>query len=212
MTKQEIRSLITNLLPKYDKTAKFHSRFLDAAIEKALAEFYNVIFLRNPLELQRYTYGMGYTTPLPIAYEASSGLYYANYLSGYSIIPIPDKASGCRRVSTPTQGGASFFPIDSREMDLIRNSTYVDEVTGKFGYVTARTRLEFYNLSAAVIASGIRADILIPFSNYADTDVVLVPELTGDQGEGFTDRVLKILQTVQPVDLKDDNKDQEGKQ
>lgn len=212
MIKEEIRSLIINLIPKYEEILRFHPRFVDAAIEKGLAEFYNLVFLRDPLELQRYTYGMGYSVPLPIVLDGTTGLNYSNYSTGYSIVPFPDKASGVRRVSTPIQGGVSFYPIDNREMDLILSGSYTDTVTAKFGYVPTRTRIEFYNLSAGVIASGVRADVIIPFSNYADDEVVLTPELTSDEGKGLVDRVVELLARVPSVELLENKQLQETKE
>ena len=216
MRKDELRSLIKNLVPKYEEVERFHPRFIDAAIEKALAEFYNLVFLRSPHELQRYTKEFNYTVAnLPVL-EASTALYYVNYplltdgVSRASIIPIPDKASGVRRISTMTQGGLSFLPMDAREMDLIMSGSYVDYTSAKIGYVPRRTRVEFYGMTAAVIAAGLRMDLLIPFSQYDDSDTVLVPELVSDEGAGFTDRVLQILEGVKPVEL-NENKSLEDK-
>jgi hypothetical protein len=211
MRKDELRSLIINLANKYEETERFHSRFVDAAIEKGLNEFYNLIFLRNHHELQRYTYQLGYTTPIAVALEASTGLYYANYPTGYHPIPIPDKAMGIRRVSTPAQGGTLFFPMDARELDLVTHGHFVNSVTATIGYVPRRTRVEFYNITAAVIASGVRMDCLIPFSEYSDSEIVLTPELTGDEGQGLVERILAMLSQVKPVELNENRQFQEGK-
>jgi len=212
MIKSEIRSLIVNLLPKYEETERVHPRVVDAAVEKVLAEFYNLIFLRNPAELERYTKQFGYDTAIAVALEATTGLYYSNYPTGISIIPIPDKASGVRRISTPIQGGVSFYPMDAREMDLAQSGTYVHTISTKIGYVPRRTRIEYYKVSAAVVTSGVRADLLIPFSNYLDTDTVLVPELVNNEGVGFTDRVLQILGMVKPVELYENKQFEEAKE
>jgi len=215
MTKEEIRSLIINLIPKYEEILRFHPRFVDSIIEKALAEFYNLVFLRNPLELALYTKQFGYTVPINVVIEAGTNLYYANYptmadgVTNVTTVPVPDKASGCRRISTVAQGGVSFYPMDAREMDLIMAGSYVDYVTSKVGYCTRRTRVEFYNLSAVTTC---RMDLLIPFSKYEETDTVLVPELVNDQGLGFTDRVLQILERVPPVELLENKQLQETKE
>jgi len=217
MIKSEIRSIIRNLLPKYEEIERFHDKIIDAAIEKALAEFYNIVFLRSPLELALYTKQFGYTTPLAVVQEAGTTLYYTEYpfmadgVTRVSTIPVPDKASGVRRISAIAQGGVSFYPMDAREMDLIMAGSYTDYVTSKFGYCARRTRIEYYNLSAAIIAAGVRCDLLIPFSKYEETDTVLVPELTGDDGAGFTDRVLKILSNVRPTELYENKQFEEGK-
>ena len=205
MIKSEIRSIFRNLLPKQDKTNKWHDKVIDAAIEKVLSEIYNEVFFKNPTELQRYTKEYGYTTALVITSEATTGLYYTALPA--AIIPFPDKASGVRRISTPIQGGMMFFPIDAREMDYIKSGSYTDSVTSKIGYLVTPTRIEFYNVSGAVLTSGCRMDLIIPFSVYTDTDTVPIPEVARQDGQTFIDRVLRILGVVRPVDNKDDNSD-----
>jgi hypothetical protein len=211
MIKSELRSLVKNLLPRFNEIEVAHPRVIDAAIEKGLNEFYNLIFLRNPHELQRYTFQIGYTVPLAVSYEATTHLYYTDYPTAYHPIVIPDKCSGIRRISTPVQGGIQFHPMDSRELDLVMHGAYVQNVTDVIGYVTGRTRVEYYNIPASVIASGVRLDALIPFSEYADTDIVLTPELTGDQGTGLVERILQLLSQVKPVELNENKQMQEGK-
>jgi hypothetical protein len=206
MIKSEIRSVIKNLLPKYEEIERYHPRFIDACIERAMTEYYNLIFLRDPKELERYTKQFGYTSAIGVSSEPTTGLYYSNYptmVDGTNVttVPIPDKASGVRRISTMIQGGASFYPMDAREMDLIMSGSYTNTMTAKIGYCPRRTRVDYYHLTAAVILAGVRMDLLIPFSKYEETDTVLVPELMNDQGMGFTDRVLQILKEVQPVEL-----------
>ncbi len=210
MIKAEVRSLITNVLPKFDKTGKYHPRFVDAAIEKVIGSLYDDCFKRNPLELQRYTKGYGYTTALSILLENSTGLYYTTLPA--AIHPFSDKASGVRRVSTLIQGGLTFFPMDARETDLVLSGSNVTTVTLKIGYVVTPTRVEYYKMTGTVLGQGVRMDLIIPFSVYADTDTVLIPEETDQQGKTFVDKVLAILGVVQPIDTRDDNSDPMQKQ
>lgn len=210
MKKAEIRSIIRNSLPKIDKTNRFHDLYLDACAEKAIASMYHDIFVMNPLGLQRYTKQYGYTTPIAISTQNSTGRKYCTLPE--SIIPLEDKASGVRRISTPIQGQFMFFPMDLREMDLVANGCYMDTVNSKVGYAVTQTEIEFYNMPASIVTSGIRMDLLIPFSKYAEDDEVKIPEITDISGWGdkkasatFMDRVMMILGVVQPVDLKDDN-------
>jgi hypothetical protein len=211
MIKSELRSICKNLLPKYEEIVRFHDNVIDRGIEKALAEFYNLVFLRSPHELERYTkqfYSIG------IVLEAATGLYYADYplmadgVTNVTTIAVPDKASGVRRISTNLQGGITFLPIDAREMDLLMAGSYVDTISMRIGYCPRRTRVEFYNISAATTC---RMDLLIPFSKYEETDTVLVPELVNDQGQGFLDRVLQLLSNVKPVELNENKSLEEGK-
>jgi len=207
MIKKEILSYVKNLLPKYDKSGKYHDLIITAAIEKVINEMYTEAWRKNPLELQRYVKGFGYDAALAINHEAATDIYYTSYPVGISIVPFPDKASGCRRVSTIIQGGLTFFPMDAREADLVRSGSDVNTVTAKIGYITLPNRIEFYNMNDVVSGAGCRVDLIIPFSNYEDTDTVHIPEFDDIQGNTFEDRVLKTLSVIQPVDQKDDNSD-----
>jgi hypothetical protein len=210
MIKQEIRSVIRNSLPKVDKTNRWHDSYINAAIEKALASMYHDIFLMNPLALQRYTKSYGYTTPVTVVTEGATGIMYSPLPA--SIIPFEDKASGVRRISTIAQGGFTFFPMDFREMDLVVNGCYFHTTNSKIGYAVNQTRIEYYKMPMAIAATGVRMDLIIPFSKYEEDDEVKIPEITDITGtnyqkksETFVDRVMAILGVVQPVDLKDDN-------
>jgi hypothetical protein len=209
MIKEEIRSIFRNLLPKLNKTNRWHDRVIDSAIEKVLNVMYNDVFKRNPFALQRYTKSYGYTTPLGVLLEANTGIYYTNL--PVAIVPFSDKASGVRRISTIAQGGLTFIPVDAREMDLVVGSN-VATTTKKIGYNVTPTRVEYYKMTGNPITDGVRMDLIIPFSVYADTDIILIPEETDQQGQTFIDKVLKILGVIQPVDLKDNNADVETTQ
>ena len=210
MRKDEIRSVVRNTLPKFDKSGKYGDRFVDACIEKAIASIYHDIFLTTPLALARYTKGFGYSTPIPVFTENSTGIKYSTLPE--SIIPFEDKSSGVRRVSTPAQGRIMFFPMDFREIDLVANGSFLNTVITKVGYAVNQTRIEYYNIPASIMASGVRMDLIIPFSKYAEDDEVKIPEITEVTGTNyrqvaktFMDRVMEILGVVQPVDLRDDN-------
>jgi hypothetical protein len=210
MVRAEIRGLIRNSLPRLDKTNRWHDMYIDGAIEKAIANLYEDIWKINPLNLQRYTKGYGYTTPVQVATEATTGIKYSTLPE--SIHPFQDKASGVRRISTMAQGSFTFFPMDFREMDLIASGCYFDTVNTKIGYAVNQTRVEYYGMTTAIQTMGVRMDLIIPFSKYAETDEVKIPEITEVTGTNyqkkastFVDRVMAILGVVQPVDLKDDN-------
>lgn len=208
MRKDEIRSLIKGLLPSVDKVEKYRSRFLDACIEKVLAEMYVELWMINPMLLDGFT--KGYSN---IAVNSDpQGNYFGYSTLPVPIIPLPDKASGVRRVSTILQGGTKFKPMDFYEAERIFGSD-VAVVSSMIGYKvsqgSALPRIDYWNMSNAVRQQGVRADLLIPFSAYADTDIVLIPEIKNKQGESFADRVLRELSVIPPVDLVDDNKDRQ---
>jgi hypothetical protein len=102
-----------------------------------------------------------------------------------------------------------FFPMDQREWDLALNGLYINYVKDRIGYIVTPTRVEYYGMTGEIITSGVRMDLIIPFSEYEDTDVVLYPEHTIEGGGGFLDRVIARLIDKPLVDLADDNKDTE---
>jgi hypothetical protein len=203
MIKSEIRSLVKNSVQRFDKVAKFHDRVLDACIELVLHEMLGEVFRMSPLSLQRYARGYGYDTPLAVSSEASSGLYYTTL--PVSVYTFPDKASGVRRVATNTQTSIKFYPIDQRESDLLAYGSYANTVKDQIGYMVTSLRVQYYGMTGAVISGGVRMDLLPVFSAYADTDTVLYPEHTTEDGRGFFERIVDRLINKPPVDLKDDN-------
>jgi hypothetical protein len=165
---------------------------------------YEDVWRMNPLNLQRYTRGYGYITSIPVLTEAATGIKYSTLPE--SIVPFQDKMGGVRRISTVAQGAFTFFPMDFREMDLIANGCYFDTVNSKVGYAVNQSRIEYYGMTAAIQAAGVRMDLIIPFSKYDESDEVKIPEITDMRtGETFMDRIFKVLKVVAPVDLKDDN-------
>jgi hypothetical protein len=212
MIKAEVRSLIKGLLPRMDKVVRYHPNLIDAAISRVLGELYNETFADSPLSLQGFTKGYGYATALAISTEASTGIYYVTHPT--QIIALPDKASGVRRVSTMLNTGMTFFPTDRRELDYLLSGSYANTVNHRIGYIVTPTRTEFYNMTAEVLSVGVRMDLIVPFSSYLDTDVVLIPEnpdstssnpYKRQQAQSFTDRVLQILGVIRPIDTRDDN-------
>jgi hypothetical protein len=213
MTKQEIISLVRGFTLREDANQRFHENFLVSSIGRVLIEMYNDLYKTNPRALDRYTKVYGVPTPLTVLNEAGSGIYYLTL--PVSVIPLPSKASGVLHIYPAIQSGNIFQPMDATEADLVFN-TDVAVVSSKIGYrVRQDSRVDFWNMSAAVIASGVRADLLIHFRDYADTDEVAIPELSEKEGGSFLSRVLPLLGVVPPADLSDSNspaKEQNNKQ
>lgn len=205
MIKSEIRSVILNRLQRYDKVNRYHPRLLDAEIESVLNQMYNEVFRMSPHSLQRFAKGYGYSVPLTVLTEASTGIYYTTLPE--NIVYFPDRSSGVRRVAPATQTGLGFYPMDQREWDISLSGILGSYVKDKIGYIVTPTRVEFYGITGAIIASGVRMDCIIPYSKYADTDVVLYPEHTLEDGSGFIDRVVSRLADKPAVDLLDNGSD-----
>ena len=208
MIKSEIRSLIKNLCNKYEEIERYHDRVIDAVCEETINQMLWELWASDPLSIQRYVKKYGYATPIAVLYEATTHLYYS--LLPTAIVPFRDRASGVRRISTVVQGGVSFYPMDSRESDLIQAGSFVDTVTAIIGY-SVTDRIEYYNMTATVIAAGVRADLIVPFSVYTDSETVLLPEFKDGQGESFMDRVLKNLYNIPPAELNENKQFEETK-
>lgn len=207
MIKAEIRSSVLNSLLKWDSTARYHPRFLDAIIEQIRNEMLMEVWRANPLMLQNYIEQYGYDTPLAVSYESTSGIYYTTLPE--NIVIFPDKASGVRRMAPHKQTGIRFYPMDAREWDLVMGGSYVNTINNKIGYIVNTTRIEYYGMTGTVEAQGVRADLIIPFSEYTDVQIVPCPAHLSEDGMGFIDRCVAKLRELPPkVDLIDNNKEE----
>jgi hypothetical protein len=152
-------------------------------------------------------------TPITVSYDANAQIYYSNYPTGVMPVSFPDKFSGVRRVTTKVQSGVKFYPLDQREMELIAGGSYVDTVTDKVGFCPTQDRIEFYGMPASIVADGIRMDLIVPFSDYGETDEILIPETPSTdvsssrqvQRVTFVDMVLNILGVIRPQETLDNN-------
>jgi hypothetical protein len=204
MQKQEIRSILRNILPKIDKDNRFHDNVINAVCEKVLAQMLNEVWQVAPYSLEKYVKQYGYTTPIVVSLEPTTGIYYSNLPE--PIIPFGDNASGVRRISQIRGGGVTFFPMSFSQIDLVSNGSYFNTTTAKIGYAVNQTRIEYFKMTTAIANVGVKMDLIIPFSKYAETDEVKIPEVADLRtGETFFDRAIKILGLTPKVDLLDDN-------
>jgi hypothetical protein len=201
MTKTEVISLVKNLLPKEDKTNKYHYEVVATACGVVYANMVNDVYREFPKELDNYVKTYGVSTAITVATESSTTIKYSTLPVHF--IPLPDKASGIRRVDSLIQGGSKFYPVDSREADLLLNGSFFKQST-KIGYIVKPTRVEYVNMQTGVVATGVRMDIVTEFMDLEDTDTIYIPH--GKERE-FIAGVLEIMGVVPPVDLRDDNAD-----
>ena len=202
MIKRELISLCRNLLPREDKTSKYHEEVIAAAISVTYARMLNAIFMENPKELDNYTVTYGVSIALTVVEEAATGIYYTTLPVAYT--PFSDKASGVRRIDAVIQGGNKFYPMDAREADLALNGSMFYQAANKIGYIVKRTRVEYFNMTDAVETSGVRMDIVPEFSSLDEDDVVKIPH--GKENELIAG-TLEMLGVIPPVDLRDNNAD-----
>lgn len=202
MTKQEIRSLIKNLLPKLDETNKYHNNVVDAACETVLNSMIADYFNKESKDLGAFTKRYGDAIALAVSTDAITGVDYTTLPVGY--VPVSDKASGIRNIFTAQAGGIMFYPMDAREFDLAVGSSYFYLIGERIGYVVYPTRVEYLGMTDAIRLAGVRMNIVTRFRDLLDTDVVGIP---GDRVTAFTAAVLQTLGVIQPVNLKDNNRD-----
>lgn len=206
MTKQEIISWIRGFTVREDQTARMHERWLIAVIEDVLKEMYGELYKATPKLLDLYTKSYGTTTAVTVIFDSANEIYYSTLPA--TIINLPSKSSGVLHIYPKVNTGNIFHPMDSREADLVFN-TDIGTVTTKIGYKvktdSANMRVEYYNMNTTVRDTGVRMDLLIPFSVYSDTDIVLIPDPVTKEGTTFKDRVLTALQVVPPAELIDAN-------
>ncbi len=198
MTKIEIIGHIKSLLPRIDKTTKYHDNVIAASIERVFNQFFYTMAVKNDREVDDYTVT---TTETVAVADATTGIY-ATTLSK-PIIPLPGKRSGVRAVYPKVQGEVTFYPMTKKEADLAPN-TFLGLIGDRIGYIVRGETVEYYNMDATTQAAGVRMDLIVPFTDLADDDEVKYPY-------GFdTDIVSAVLEMsglIPQVDLKDNNSD-----
>ena len=198
MTKANFRDYIKNMLAKVDKTNKYHPVVIDHAIEKALNGIFAEMALKAPQELDQYTKEYN----LSLSQDGTSNNYTATLTAPY--VNIPDKRNGIRFIEA--QGNYSeitFVPYTQKEFYIYPN-TYSASISDRIPYYVDRTTVYFYAPTTAVISSGVTVHQVLPFSSYANTDVVNIPM---GQDKVIADAVLEHLRGIPPVDLANDNND-----
>ena len=197
MQKNHLRDYVRNLLPRVDKTNKYHPVVVDHAIEKALNGVFAEIAIKRPHELDQYATEID----LVLTQDEGSSNYWAA-LAPY--VPIPDKRSGIRLVEA--QGDyaeLTFIPLSQKEFFMYPN-TYKSSLSDRIPYYITKDKIYFYAPTAAVISSGVTVHQIVPFTAYEDTETVNIPDGMDDF---VINRALEFLRAVPPVDLANDNND-----
>jgi len=209
MIKKELVSIVKALLPRQDKTGKYHDEVVATAIGMVYARAVNAAYKSTGKELDNYVKTYGVSTALTVLEEAATGIYYTTLPVHY--VPLPDKASGIRRVDAVIQGGNKFYPLLAHEADLILNGSFFNIHPSKTGYVVKGGRVEYVNITdtSALLTSGVRMDIVTEFTDLEDDDTVYVPH---GQEDAFIKATLEVLGVIPPVDLSDTNADPKVKQ
>lgn len=208
MTKGEIRGMIQKALAEIDKTAKYHDKTVDMAIEHSMNQFIYDIYRKDYRDLDQYIREYGTTVAIEVLENESAEYYYSNIPASYVV--FPDKESGVRYVMGHNTDKTILYPMSMREM-LMADRTYIgsslaedgDPYTRSF-YIVQGKKIIYYNINSDLRYAGVRIGLVIPFSEYADTEDVPIP--FGQDDKIFLSAVQK-LASKPPVDLVDNNKD-----
>lgn len=202
MIKKELISLVKNLLPKEDKTNKYHTEVIATAMGIVYANMLNDVFNQDPKELDNFVK----------VYTGQAVLVDANTLVAYSTLPVAyipfrDKASGVRKIYAYSDGSMKrFYPMDSRESDLALSGSYFHSVGTRYGYVVKASRVEYFNMveDGSARFTPVIMEVVPQFTALADDDNVIIPQ---GRENALLAGTLEIMGVVPPVDLKDDNAD-----
>ncbi len=215
MTKAELRSLVKNAVGRMDKKTQYPLRLIEFAIEAALNQLYIDMFKTRSSDLDPFIVTVeAVVNPYTGGYYTNKAVKATYPISGtilgvsriYEVVPLPDKAGGCRAVredaETPT---LEFYPMTRREAEYYAATTLsnTETATNIVGYVTLKDKVDLYgNKAATSTLTKVELDIVPTFTTTPDT--THVTESYG-QSINVLGYVLKYLGIVQPVDLKDDN-------
>lgn len=207
MTKNDMRDAVRGALRKLDKTAKYHDGIIDAFIEQSMNQFLYDLYNKSPMDLDIYIREYGTEVALPIAENVSTEEYYTQLPAAY--VALPEKNSGIRYVIGHDRDHTMLYPMSLRER-ILATTSYVGANTSEDGdpftrsfFTVSGSRIIYFQTNSSLRSAGVRIGILIPFSEYGDTDEVHVP--FGQEDKVF----ISVLQKFQQpqVDLRDNNKD-----
>ena len=208
MTKGEMRSMVQHALAEIDKTAKYHDKTVDVAIEHSINQFIYDIYRKDYRDLDQYIREYGSEVALEVEENVSTEQYYTNLPAPYVV--FPDKESGVRYVIGHNADKTILYPMSMREM-LMADRTYLGSAFAEDGdpftrsfYAVQGRKIIYYNTNSDLRHAGVRVGLVIPFSEYADTEEVPVPF---GQGDRIFLSALQKLVNKPATDLVDNNKD-----
>jgi hypothetical protein len=208
MTRGEMRASVQGALRRIDKTAKFHDKLVDQAIESSMNQFLYDLYRKDPRDLDIYTREYGTEVALAVTENESTEEYYTAIPTPYVV--LPEKNSGIRYVVSHNRDKTMVYPMSDREMLLARTS-HIGNSTSDDGDPYTRSffavrgqKIIYFHVNSDFINAGVRMGIVVPFTGYADSEEVNVP--FGQDDKIFVSVMQKLMQQ-QPVDQKDNNKD-----
>lgn len=198
MTKQQLIETVKLRLKKVDETKIFDPRLLEQYISKAWNQLLYYSFQKGTSDL--WTYSKEYKAQT-ITKDVDTNIYYTTLPA--ALANIPKKEKGVLLISTTQGSDVEFVPTNEKmlrytrdlEIDLVDDTIY-------FKVYIQEGKVEYYNMTAAIAAAGVRMRLVIPFEEWADGDKLSIPE--GRDQDLINWTVQFALGTPEP-DLKSDN-------
>lgn len=208
MTKKDLIDYFKALLPRIDKTGKYHSKVIAHAIERAVNNVLCDLYMKSPELIDPYMkeyLGSDYDEYTGIYLltleDSDTGLWYADLPVSY--VPIPVVGSGVREVALLDDDELTFVP--SRYDDIMRSQDFdMNYLTSMVSYATVGSKLIFSTLPDGYDGEELRVRLITSFTDYDDDDDFIIP-----YGQDMTimQNVYQILGLIPPVDLYVNNSD-----
>lgn len=202
MTKEYLRSSLSGLLARIDKTNKYHNTFLDHILEAVINSVYYQVHAQNPKALGQYIKAYSVSSASLVT---GTGRYSLSLPT--TLVPLPDKRGGVRSLRSSLGLSVYFVPVTHQELSLMEDSQSDDLITSSpsvIYYAVYENVIDFKNMTATIAAAPFYLDLLVAFTSLTDTDEVPLPY--GKNTE-ILKMALEILGVVPPKDLLDNNSD-----
>jgi len=193
MTKNEYIDFVRNSLQMVDKTQKYHSQQVAAAINHAVNTVFWEMYGKNgnvmKKSLERYTTLVTNTT----AANATTTRYNSSLT--VDVVDLPRKAGGIIGIIEDDTTTTKYVPVGVLEGDQLygSESSLPDAIIG-FSFDGIRT-IEYWNMTAA---TDVIIRVIKQFNSYTTTENVLLPF---GQDERIIELVRKYLGDIPPKDL-----------
>lgn len=204
MSRAEIISYVKNLLPKIDKTLKYHDNVVAMAIDLAMEQVFHDMYLEDPKHLD--VYAKAYETNSATS-DTLNGVYKIPFANiGAYPINIPAKARGVIRVFNETNKTQRFIPVSYAEY-LQLPATESGYLTSTVWYAVKRDAVVLHNLPTANISDTFTVFMIPKFYDMLPTDTFNFPY---GQDQKVMEYVMQHLSYIRPKDLLTNNADANG--
>ena len=195
MTKNEWIFYIKNIVGASEKTARYHPAQIELVLERA----YNQILYDYSFdETEDMNYFTKEYTAVAVSLDATTNRRYSTLPA--KIVQMPRNRMSVRHINTNQGTDLQMFPMTERQWELVGSSD-ADTYNTRIGYMVRYPKIWYYNMPAYVAT--VRMVLVIPFSQYASTDEVMIP---AGREQDFERMALEMSGYIQPVDLLNKNK------